>query len=118
MSKYHYKIEVDLTTLKPPAYIGDREEIAQYMFGEIDSTILSLDTNNRLVKGELIMIRSNGNTINLEITKIVRHLVEVSDDNELIEIDMSKPHDQENITKNTTDEIWFLCKANALVLER
>ena len=91
MSKYHYEIIVDLTTLKPTKSISEPEQIAFYMFGDDNSTTLHFDTNNRLVKDELLTIRSNESLINLELTRITRYQAELSDDNELIEMDMTMP---------------------------
>ncbi|BAY30675.1 hypothetical protein NIES2107_25230 [Nostoc carneum NIES-2107] len=115
MKKYHYEIVVNLTTLKPS--IGDGEQLAAAIFDETEFVNLYLDTNNRLEKDELLQIRSRkGNLINLEITKITRYHVQLTEDNHLIEMDMTKTWHQDNRPINTSCEVWFTCMANALTL--
>lgn len=116
MSKYHYEIIVDLTTLKPSEHSTDQKQLARHMFGKTDEINLYFDTNNRLVKDELLTIHSNNCLINLEITKITRYQANLVD-YDLIDMDMTNSWYQENRPKNTTDEMWFVCKANGLVLE-
>jgi hypothetical protein len=108
MAKYHYELHIDLTAIEA--------HVANHMFGTEDSVNLSLNTNTRLVKDELISVRSNGCLINLEITKINRYIFELNDDNELIEMDMTNPWGQDNRPISTNDQSWFECKANALQL--
>jgi hypothetical protein len=38
----------------------------------------------------------------------------MTDDNRLVEMDMTQKSYQENRPINTTDEVWFDCKADAL----
>lgn len=110
MAKYHYEIIVNLSKLGMPGLV-------ESFFGETDSVSLSLNTNNRLVKEELLTVASQkGSLLNLEITKITRYQMQISDDNSLIEMDMTAPFYQEDRPINTTDEVWFTCRATALMI--
>ncbi|HYX17840.1 MAG TPA: hypothetical protein VE944_26470 [Nostoc sp.] len=109
MAKYHYEIIVNLDQIDPG--------IGRLFFGEEGSRTAYLNTNNRLNQHEFLTISTpRGALINLEITKITRYLMEINEDNQLIEMDMSYPFHQNNRAVNTTDEMWFTCRANALML--
>ncbi|NJL78472.1 MAG: hypothetical protein HC917_05765 [Richelia sp. SM2_1_7] len=84
------------------------------MFDETSCITINFSTNNRLVKDELIDIQSNDCLINLQITKIVRKGGYLNEYNDLEEMDFTVSFAQTNRPKNTTDEVWFFCEANAL----
>ncbi|MBD2199749.1 MULTISPECIES: hypothetical protein [Calothrix] len=107
MFKYHYAIAVNLYPLD--------DELAERLYGKTYSTVLYLDTNNRLVNDEILSIRTPRGSLSwLKITKIVRYQFYMTDDNRLVEMDMTQKSHQENRPFNTTDEVWFDCKADAL----
>ncbi|NJM18535.1 MAG: hypothetical protein HC836_24615 [Richelia sp. RM2_1_2] len=107
MKRYHYEIIVDLETLND-------SKLGSHMFDETSCITINFSTNNRLVKDELIDIQSNDCLINLQITKIVRKGGYLNEYNDLEEMDFIVSFAQTNRPKNTTDEVWFFCEANAL----
>lgn len=106
MKKYHYEIAINLETLED-------ENLAEILFGATETVNFSLDTNNKLETNELLVIKVSNSLINIEITKISR-LIFYCEENHLIEMDYSHAWNQLNRPQNTTDEVWYYCKANAL----
>ncbi len=106
--KYHYSIAVNLYNLD--------DELAERLYGKKYSTVLYLDTNNRLANDEILSIRTiSGSFSWLKITKIVRYQFHIIDNNRLVEMDMTQASYQEDRPINTTDEVWFDCKADVLL---
>ncbi len=107
--KYHYLIEVDLNGLEV--------DLANHMFNTPAMVEIDLDTANRLDPNELLIVTSNDCLVALKIKYISRIGFQYNlEENILLEMDMTQRMAQKNRPRNTTDEVWYSCKAEAMLL--